>query len=564
MMGHRKRRPGRPNPVRGMMGWNLDALEPRVLMTLPPGTYTPYNIHDHEPVAVDLQGPPISVPHPLGVGQATVATLDNQGKVLHGTDREGDEWTITVHGPGYAIVTDATATDGVLDDDLDTIRIVGSTFATKVEGQTTASSRGVISDGVVFFNHLIDESPVGSIVLNGFSLAPTVPPPTDVNANSGVEVYLPQGVQLLQFHDIQAPIDLATNVEPIDIVIGQPNSPLQVKPTIRLDSIFNTVFDSTVPFIQNGIPETTPTVNILVNGEIEGIEMISSTATPIPSAGFQLALPTVSTTGRTAIRATAINHLKFVGTARNVTASREAVPFSSSFSGLDHLGKATFGGNADAVGLDVSGPVGSVRFLRGLGNPAGALGGATNYGLPDSQRGYPSFGFYGGLIKATRIRNIEAGAANTVLLTSQDPTLIQARRTGSVDYTPVAGNALTNVAVVSSGSIGQTHIVGNSQSSEIKSGFDYPSYIAGLEGTRARSRIERLKQRGDLIDSVVSATYRPVDSIYGNSDDVAGPGSIRGQFLGKLYTTGSQTALANTGVGFFARRKSRGLPAGPA
>ena len=71
------------------------------------------------------------------------------------------------------------------------------------------------------------------------------------------------------------------------------------------------------------------------------------------------------------------------------------------------------------------------------------------------------------------------------------------------------GTALTNSAITTQGSIGQVAVTGNQLNSEIKTGFDYQSYLAGLEGTREASRIARLTQRGDLVSSVDSATFRP-------------------------------------------------------
>ena len=54
--------------------------------------------------------------------------LNNEGKVVSGTDRAGDKWVITVHGPGKVIVTDTTPNDGVLDDDINTIQLVGTSL----------------------------------------------------------------------------------------------------------------------------------------------------------------------------------------------------------------------------------------------------------------------------------------------------------------------------------------------------------------------------------------------------------------------------------------------------
>src|SRR5215469_5094353 len=52
--------------------------------------------------------------------------FNNAGKVVSGTDRAGDKWVITVHGPGYVVVTDTTPNDGALDDDINTIQLVNT------------------------------------------------------------------------------------------------------------------------------------------------------------------------------------------------------------------------------------------------------------------------------------------------------------------------------------------------------------------------------------------------------------------------------------------------------
>ena len=80
----------------------------------------------------------------------------------------------------------------------------------------------------------------------------------------------------------------------------------------------------------------------------------------------------------------------------------------SSLTGLKYIRKATFGGNADAVGLDVEGPIGKLTFKQGLGDPTGVFNGkvavpntassgtqryqyvpATNYGVPLGRRAIP-------------------------------------------------------------------------------------------------------------------------------------------------------------------------------
>ena len=68
--------------------------------------------------------------------------LSNQGKIVSGTDRAGDKWMITVHGPGQVIVTDTTPNDGALDDDIATIQIINTNpQTTYVTGNVIPSNR---------------------------------------------------------------------------------------------------------------------------------------------------------------------------------------------------------------------------------------------------------------------------------------------------------------------------------------------------------------------------------------------------------------------------------------
>ena len=60
--------------------------------------------------------------------------------------------------------------------------------------------------------------------------------------------------------------------QPINIIIGGG----KVEPRIRLDSIFNTVINTSTSTIPTN-PQVTPTVNIIVNGEVRSIDIISST-----------------------------------------------------------------------------------------------------------------------------------------------------------------------------------------------------------------------------------------------------------------------------------------------
>jgi hypothetical protein len=551
-----RRRSDRPDPARRSLGTSLEVLEGRALLSST-------NVHPYLPfLPSDL---PVSnpvthqqIPFFSVAPLAHQARLDpqaqfvnNAGKIVSGKDRQGNEWTITVHGPGAVIVTDISPNDGILDDNIDTIQLVGTDpRKTYVTGQTVASAR-VLTSGTVLFNRLIDTSGVKSIVLNGFTLQKTVTPPAATASENAslflnTGIYLTGGVGLLQFHNIVALQDQALASAPINIVIGDPATvlPTQDRPIIRLDEIFNTVFDSHSTAIPTS-PQTTPTVNILVNGQLHGLDFVSSTNQPDLIAGDQFMFPTVGTTGRTAIQALAIDHLNVRGSAVNVTAARES-------DGLGHLGTATFGGNADAVVLNVRGKVGGVKFSKGLGNPTGTGLAATKLGLPADQTGFPANGLPGGLVTARKIGHVVARPANVIISqTPTNPDFVQLYRQGEPAYFPRNGNALTSAAIISAGSIGRTTLVGNTSSSEIK---------AGLEGTRAPSPVAPIEQGGDSINSAVSATSRPYQHLYGTFLDTAGLGLLKGQLKGALSHTGGVTALGNQGSGFFARHKVGYLP----
>jgi hypothetical protein len=482
--------------------------------------------------------------------------LVNDGKIVSGTDRAGDLWVITVHGPGHVIVTDTTPNDGELDDDINTIQLVGTSLrSTYVTGNVIASPK-TLTNGTILFNQLIANSGVNSIQLNGFVLANSVSPP--VNTVTGVFLY--GGVKVLSFQDILAQIDTSTTTTPYQIVIGGATTPLKVQPSIYLHQITNLVFNSSSTTIPT-LPVTTPSVQFIINGVLRNFDIVSTSQGPV-TAGFRFEFPVVGTTGRTAVQATAINQLRVRGSAKNFTASRTPQPFQSAASGLAYLHKATFGGNADAVGLDVNGRIGKLVFRRGLGDPTGVFTAkspdghllpATTYGVPSGTAGYPASGFLGGTITATHIHQLFVQPANQLVLTAQNPEFVQLTENGWPTYVATPGYSLTNAVVTSSGSIDHVHVAGTPLNSEIKTGFDYPSFIAGLEGTRSPSRIRRLSIRGDLISSDTSATFRPANHHYSLRTGTAGPGSIKGAISGSALDTNGRTGLGNTGAGAFAR-----------
>lgn len=569
-MWFHRRRSDRPDSAKGRLPFNLESLEGRTLLSSDVKPLAIYQPHDLSVYYLHTDVPTgYNVKHQLLSNPSTQSPLlGNEGKIVSGKDRQGDEWTIVVHGPGTVIVTDTSPGDGSNDDAIDTIQIINSDInRTYVTGNVVGSFR-VQTNGTIPFNKLVATQGVHSIVLNGFSLAQTVAPVDGGPNNLNTGIFLLGGVRYLSFHDIIAPIDQATNDAPINVVIGDPNNPLTVQPSIHLDSIFNTVFNSTATTVPPITPVTTPTVNLIVNGQIRDLSFISTTADTVP-AGQAFLFPTVASTGRTAVQTIGINNIRVAGAATNFTASRASQPFQNGFSGLNHLKTGRFNGPTDAVGIDVNGNIGGLSFRRGLGNPTGVFVGqnangselpATLYGTPQDQYGYAAAGLVGSQVTATQIGHLNVGPANVTTQSPSNPDFTQITRQGSLFTVARPGNALTNALVTSAKDIGRVHIVGNSQNSEIKSGFHYNSFAAGLEGTRAKSKIGRLIQAGSLINGVNSATYRPFLNVYGTPVDTAGPGKITGTLspTATVVTTGGVTPLGNIGAGNFARVKKGG------
>ena len=239
------------------------------------------------------------------------------------------------------------------------------------------------------------------------------------------------------------------------------------------------------------------------------------------------------------------------------------------------------------MALDVNGNIGKVEFKRGLGDPTAVSNAkesvananpnltpntvylpATNYGVPLGSEGYPAHGLLGGVVTAKSIRSLKVGPANYTVLTAQNPKFIITGSTRTATpYMVNPGTALTNSAITTQGSIGKVRVTGNQLNTEIKTGFDYQSYLAGLQATREASRIARITQRGDLVNSVDSATFRPAKNtttgqyVYSTTTGTAGNGSITGTstaalghgidaasyskstLRGSAYNTGGRTAL---------------------
>ena len=489
--------------------------------------------------------------------------FNNEGKVVSGIDRAGDKWVITVHGPGEVLVTDTTPNDGALDDDINTIQLINTNPRTTYVTGNVIPSNLIQTTGDILFNELISVTGVKSIELNGFDLSSQVSPP--VTSETGVFLY--GGVGTLSFNSINAQIDTSINPAPFVIQIGDANTPLKQQPSVYINNITNLVFDSQSTTIPT-TPLTTPSVDFVINGVVRNFDIISATQGTVP-AGFEFQFPQVGTTGRTAIQATAVNTLNVHGSAKNFTISKAPAPFSSETSGVGYLKKATFGGNADAVGLDVRGKIGKLTFKKGLGNPAGVFTATasnglvqpeTIYGTPPGTTGYPAANLSGGTIRASSIGQLTVWPANVLVQTAQNPDFVELNGVGSPTYAVSPGYSLTNAVVTTSGSIGKIDVLGTELNSEVKTGFDYTAYVDGLEGTRGASQIRRLNLRGEQINSVTSASFQPANNHYSFATGTAGPGKITAQVSGGKADTGGLTGLGNTGAGLFARRVIRIRP----
>ena len=166
-------------------------------------------------------------------GNPNSQLYSNQGKIVSGTDRAGNLWTITVHGPGKVIVTDTTPNDGVLMDDINTIQLVGTNpNTTYVTGEVRASA-SELTTGSIPFNELIATSGVRSIELNGFTLTNQVTPAVDTPTG----IFLYGGARVLSFNGIVAQLDTSVTTTPYQIIIGSGAKPLKYAPSIYVNSI---------------------------------------------------------------------------------------------------------------------------------------------------------------------------------------------------------------------------------------------------------------------------------------------------------------------------------------
>lgn len=565
---------------------SVEALESRALMTTLPASPFKYFTTSNVPVQTKMHGGTYQAPYVAAQGgQRLLNNLDNGGKVVQGEDRQGNQWVITVHGPGQVVVTDVTPNDGVLMDDLNTIQIVGGNInKTYVTGQVSSSSR-VLTNGMVQFQHLISQNGVNSIILNGFALAQTVPsivPPPSVVVPD-INVYLPGGVRTLQIADVNAYNNAGGVYDPFEIVVGDVSAPLKFAPIIRVGTIYNTNYDSTSQSVP-AIPSDDPGVIFQIYGPTHAITTNAITR-DTPLAGLESKYPPTGAQGMTSIATTSIAQFQSMGGVNYTRIAKDNSKSISSFTAMNHAGLIHVGGTADALSVSTNGPIRSLRLMKGLGNPNGTSTATTTFGTPIGSTGFPAAGYLGGQINAGAINRVNVGAANTLMRVSNSPGFAQSLN-GSTAYVPTAGNALTNSAITTSGSMGTkpVHtgkikhfgktiqssasgvvINGDLQTSELAAGFNYNQYVNGVSPLTGPSVIRNLKMKGSLVDSVISASYAPnsgtSDFLSGPSNQVS-PGKVTGNIKkpGLIYFDGRGTALGRLGSGVFARRKNGALP----
>ncbi|MFO0960640.1 MAG: hypothetical protein U0800_24925 [Isosphaeraceae bacterium] len=569
MLGN-QRRTRRPRPAL-RPGQSLEFLERRELLT----GNNPFSYYHTSYQTVNI-GPGYALAnnylaHPVNTAtHAQLDMTDNEGKVVSGQDRQGNKWIIKVQGPGAVIVTDATPNDGALDDDIVTIQLIGTDInKTKVLGQAIASDR-VLTDGTVKFQKLISLNGVHTIQLNGFSLSQVVTPTTaGAQQYSDTYISLPGGVRNLSFNDINGDFDVSAGATPvIDVTIGNPTTPLKYPTSIHIGSIFNTASAGTNanPL---GSPKTRPTVNISVNGDIQDLSMISSTARSYNfTAGRQIQNTPVSVTAHPGPRLSA-KTINVVGSARNTT-------FSAGCRLQSAVVRRPEGGRHRQVRRDRRRradrgrrPDPSRHVQSRARQPQRRAAAGNRHERPDRRH------LAGHARQRLRLLGVRPPGRRDLCRRDQQ------RRRGPGQHHPAHADR-PQLHAVAAHQLDVLHQPAGDGPDRRRDHFGrldparehprqrdrqrdqggllLPDVPPGPGGHAGRSKIGNLKQTGDLIDSVISSTYRPADNIYGNGNDQAGNGSISGHQYGDSYVNGRATPLQNLGAGNYAKEKFGYLP----
>ena len=256
----------------------------------------------------------------------------------------------------------------------------------------------------------------------------------------------------------------------------------------------------------------------------------------------------------------------------------------SSLSGLKYFRKATFGGNADAVALDVKGTIGRLTFKRGLGDPTAVSNAkesvananpnltpntvylpATNYGVPLGSEGYPAHGLLGGVVTAKSIRSLKVGPANYTVLTAQNPKFIITGSTRTATpYMVNPGTALTNAAITTQGSIGKVASLAISSTLRSRPDSTTSRTLPDCKRPAKPAGSHALPSAETWSTACDSATFRPAKNtttgqyVYSTTTGTAGNGSITGTSTAPLVGHGIRRGL------LFQIDPPRGRPTTPA
>ena len=417
----------------------------------------------------------------------------------------------------------------------------------------------------ILFNELIASHGVKSIELNGFDLSAAG---HAAPSRTRPAIFLYGGVRnaLVQQHRCD------------DRHVGQHRPRTRSSSVTRprrsrcsrrsiVNNITNLVFDSTATTIPT-TPVTTPTVQFMINGAIRNFDIVSATTGDDPGRVPVRCSPSVGTTGRTAVQATAIDNLNVRGSAKNFTVSRSAEPFTSEASGLSHPAQGDVRRQRRRGGHRRQGHDRQAQVQARTGQSGGRLHGhrcqtACSCRRRPTERhpgstGYPGGGPAGRTRSGPRRSSkLSVGPANVLTQTAQNPTSSSLTSRG-IRRTPVSpGYSLTNAVDRHIGVDRQAQRrPAPSSTPRSRRASTTPRMSPGLEGTRGASRIARLERSGDLVNSVASASFRPANNHYSHGTGTAGNGQITGRGHGRTGSTraAKRGRWATPVPGCFARR----------
>ena len=371
-----------------------------------------------------------------------------------------------------------------------------------------------LTTGTIPFNELIATSAVKSIELNGFTLTDQVSP--GVTTPTGIFLY--GGVKTLSFNSIVAQLDTSVMTTPYQIVIGTSNTPLKVAPSIYVNNIQDLVFDSTSTTVPTA-PVTSPTVQFMINGMHP--ELRHHLGHPGPDHGrFPVRVPggrarpagrPCRQRGRTTSTCTARPRTSPCRGPRSRSA-RRAAAWTTSTRRRSAALPTPLASTSRATSSKLT-------FKRGLGNPSGVYSAvtssgqplpATTYGYTQGSTGYPAAGELGGVVSAKHIHKLMVGPANAFAQTAQNPEFVQSASTDSPYYQATPGYRAHQRDHRDLGLDRQRHDQrARLRTPRSRRASTIPRMSPGCEGTRAASHIGKLRLNGGLVNSDISATFRP-------------------------------------------------------